>query len=85
MPRTCDYAKRVTRAWHASVREGVALYDRYCGKLKHGNYTARFIEGTTPEILLQGWRDRRAELQAELPARKRPKALVRSTDISDLP
>jgi hypothetical protein len=65
--------------WH------LALYDRYCGRLRRGNYTGRFIEGTTPEILLQGWRDRRAELQAELPARKRPKALPGSTDNSESP
>ena len=54
------------RQRRARYHPRLALYDRYCGKLRRGNYTARFIEGTTPEILLQGWRDRRAELQREL-------------------
>jgi hypothetical protein len=68
-----EFPRRKTRP--ARYHPRLALYDFYCGKLRHGNYTARFIEGTTPEILLQGWRDRRAELQAELPARKRRKKL----------
>lgn len=56
LPR--KYRKRREGARYDPV---LALYDRYCGILRRNRWTP--LEGTTSEVLLSGWIERRAELQ----------------------
>jgi hypothetical protein len=68
IPPKARYPKRpyLTMGSNARYHWRLALYDYYCGRLKAGNYTNQFINGTTPDVLLRGWQQRRAELQREL-------------------